>query len=139
MTRGVKVCNDGQWTQARLNQFIMGSLRSAHTKWGPANKSKGLARTRRGFYRCACCREEVPSTIPAVYKTGKKAGKAYRKKNAVIDHIIPVIDPAVGFVSWDEVCERMYVEVEAYQILCDACHSKKSGEENAIRAERRRK
>jgi len=139
MTRGVKVCNDGQWTQARLKAFIMGSLRKTHEKWGPANESKKLARTRRGFYRCAGCKEEVTATIPAVYKTGKKAGQSYRKNNAVIDHRDPVVDPAVGFVSWDEVCKRMYVEVEAYDILCDACHSIKTKEENQIRAERKRK
>jgi len=139
MTRGVKTCCGGMWTDARKSQFIMGALRSAHTKWGPACKSKQRASVRRGFYLCACCKEEVPSTIPAVYKSGKKAGKAYRKKNALIDHTTPVIDPAVGFVSWDEVVERMFVEVEAYQILCDACHSIKTKEENRIRAERKKK
>jgi len=135
VARGIKTCNGGQWTDARMNQFIMGALRKAHTKWGPANLAKAKARVRRGWYRCAGCGEEMPATIPAVYKSGKKAGQSYRKENAVIDHINPVIDPVVGFVSWDEVVKRMYVEVDDYQILDDACHSKKTAEERVVRKE----
>lgn len=139
MARGEKVCCGGMWTEARMNQFIMGALRKAHVKWGPANKSKQKARVRHGFYLCAGCKEEVPATIPSVYKSGKKAGKPYRKENAAIDHRDPVVDPAVGLTSWDEVIKRMFVEMDEYDILCDACHSIKTKEEGQIRAERKRK
>jgi hypothetical protein len=137
--KGAKTCNGGQWTEARRSSFIKNALRAAHSKWGPACRAKQAARTRRGFYRCAACGEEVPSTIPAVYKSGKKAGKAYRKKNALMDHRDPVVDPKVGFVDWDTYIERMFVEQDAYDCLCDACHSSKTAEERAIRTEVKRK
>jgi hypothetical protein len=133
MSRGEKTCNGGEWTDARLHAFIMGALRNAHTRWGPACRAKKRANIKRGLYLCSACREAVPSTIPAVYIGGKKAGKPYRKKNAVIDHIIPVVDPVVGFTTWDEAIQRMFVEEAGYQILCDSCHQEKCNEERAIR------
>jgi hypothetical protein len=55
-----------------------------------------------------------------------------------VDHIDPVIDPAVGFVSWDTVIERLFCEVEGFQVLCWACHHAKTNEERAIATARRR-
>lgn len=134
-----KTRNGGQWTEARYNQFIVGLLRAGQYKWGPRQEAKNMARTRRGFYRCAKCKEEVPATIPAVYKSGKKKGQKYRMDNAIMDHITPVVDPAVGRKSWDELIERLHVEVDGYQCLCHACHQIKCQEERVVATERRKK
>lgn len=123
----------GTMTEARRRAFLMGAWRAACRKWKPIADCKRNARTRRGFYLCAACKSEVPATLPSVYKSGKKKGKRYRKKNAIVDHIKPVIDPAKGFESWDQVAERMFCEADNFQLLCHACHQAKCSEERKAR------
>lgn len=129
--RGEKVRCGGQWTEARYTSFIKSALRGASKRWGPKSAVKTKARTRRGFYRCAECKQEVPATLPP------KPGNKRRINNAVVDHIHPVVDPAVGFVSWDEYIERMFCEEEGLQVLCNQCHEIKTQEEKDIAKARR--
>jgi hypothetical protein len=82
----------------------------------------------RGLYECAGCHEVVPVTV-------RSGGK--RNKNVFVDHIDPVVDPAVGFVSFDEYIERMFVEKEGLQVLCAECHTIKTNEERARAKDRR--
>lgn len=123
----------GKWTESRYNSFITSALRGASSRWGPKSTAKGNARVRRGFYLCAECGKEGPATLKPL------EGRKRRRNNACVDHIEPVVDPAVGKTTWDEYIERMFVEVEGYQVLCYDCHSKKTKEESAIATERRRK
>lgn len=129
--------NGGTWTQARKDSFIKGALRAAHSKWGPKHACIKGARVRRGWYMCSGCDEEVPATIKVELKT--RPGAVKKVKNIHADHIQPVIDPAVGRESWDNVIERMFVEKEAYQALCHHCHADKTAEERSIATERKRK
>lgn len=100
-------------------------------KWGPKNAVKSEARTRRGFYLCNGCKQEVPATLPP------KPGNKRRINNAVVDHIEPIINPYVGFTTWDNVIERMFCEKEGLQLLCHACHSEKTKAETEIAKQRR--
>lgn len=118
--------NGGEWTEARYNGFIKSALRAASQKWPPRNQCIKDARVRRGWYKCDGCGNEVPATLPP------KPGNKKRIKNIVADHIHPVIDPATGFVGWEEVIKRMYVERDGFQALCHACHSVKTQEEREI-------
>lgn len=127
---GPKTRCSGKWTEAKFRSFIKNNLRRMCSKWAPIQETLKEARTRRGFYMCACCHQEVPASIMV-------GGK--RVKNAVVDHEPPIIDPEVGFVSWDEVIDRMFAEKEGLQVLCHACHTEKSNKERAIASERRRK
>jgi len=72
---------------------------------------------------------EVPVTILV---DGK------RKKNIAVDHIKPIVDPDVGWVSWDETIEGMFCEKENLQVLCLAHHKEKCAEETATAAARRK-
>lgn len=101
-------------------------------KWGPKNSCIKRARIRRGWYRCEGCNEEVPASLPP------PEGKKRRIKNIVADHIVPIVDPKVGFVSWDEWISRAFVELDGYQALCHKCHTEKSNEERRIAALRRK-
>jgi hypothetical protein len=114
----------------------MGALRATHGKWNPASQAKKAARVRRGVYLCALCGKEGPATTWTTYKSGDKKGQPKKVKNAVVDHTNPVIDPAVGFVDWNTVIERMFLEVEGYQVICHACHETKTAEERVVRTER---
>ena len=129
-TGGPKTRCSGKWTEAKFKSFIKGNLRRCTQKWAPISESLSAARTRRGFYRCAGCGEEVPATM-------KKEGSVRREKNVHVDHIQPVIDPAVGWVSWDDTIEKMFSELDNLQVLCTPCHTEKTNEEKQIAKERR--
>lgn len=127
---GPKTRCGGLWTEAKFNSFIKNTLRAATQRWGPKSVAKSKARVSRGFYKCAECEETITATI--------KNEKGRRVKNAIVDHIIPIIDPAVGFTTWGECIERMFCEVEGLQVLCLKCHTVKSNEERRIAADRRK-
>lgn len=123
---------DGKWSQAKFNSFIKNNLRSATRKWAPIQQCKKRAHVSRGLYKCEGCGSEVPLTI---YDEDKRK----RVKNIFIDHIIPIIDPAVGFTTWDECIERMFCDSSNLQLLCGDCHKVKSVEEVSVAKERRRR
>ena len=117
------------WTEAKYKSFIKGNLRRATQKWKPIQDCLKEARVARGLYLCAGCKNEVPNTT--------KDENGRRVKNVHVDHILPIIDPAVGWVSWDDTIERMFSERDNLQLLCGACHKIKTDEEKAIAKARR--
>lgn len=125
---GPKSRNGGQWTEARYNSFITSLLRGGTRRWGPKHEVKKAARVERGIYLCNSCQTEGPATV-------KIDGK--RKDNAVVDHINPIVDPNVGFTSWDEYIKRMFCEADNLQVLCRECHETKSNAERQQAKERR--
>lgn len=125
---GPKTRNNGTWTDARFRSFIRSQLRAATMRWGPISDCLKSARVERGLYHCAGCGQQVPSTI-------KSGGR--RVKNVHVDHISPIVDPDVGFVSYDEMIERMFCEADNLQVLCNDCHTVKTDDEKA-RAKARR-
>jgi len=129
MSRGEKTRNDGQWSEARYRSFIVSALRKAWMRWGPKNVAKKRAWVERGKYRCEGCNRIVPSSI-------KKNGK--RVNNVSVDHIDPVVDPKVGFTTWDDYIERMFVEADQLQTLCKVCHDIKTKEERLVRTKHKR-
>lgn len=122
----------GRWTEARMNSFITSALRAAHGRWAPRHDCKKEAWVKRGFYRCAGCNTIGPATLPPL------EGNIRRRNNVCIDHIEPVVDPSVGFTSWDEYIDRMFVEVDKYQVLCYNCHKDKTNKEREIATKRRK-
>ena len=123
-----KKYNGGQWTAARFHSFVKGALRQASMRWPPKHEVKKKARVERGKYLCNGCGEIVPATI-------KKNGK--RVNNVHVDHIVPVVDPAKGFESWDVLIERLFCEADGLQVLCSSCHSEVTAEERRIARERK--
>lgn len=126
---GPKTRAGGTWTEAKFRGFIRGNLRRTSQRWPPIPNALKKARVERGFYLCAGCGQVVPATI--------KDEKGKRIKNAVVDHIDPIIDPNVGWVSYESLIERMFVEEDKLQVLCHACHTEKTNMEKAIAKERR--
>lgn len=121
--------NNGQWTKARFNSFVKSALRSASRRW-PA--------------KYECLNEAYVST-QVNSKTGRQA-KHFRcnecknlfpSKDVQVDHIESIIDPTVGFISWDETVNRLFCEKENLQVLCKDCHTVKTNAEKALSKERR--
>jgi len=128
-----KPFNNGTWSEARKKSFITSALRSALMRWGPKSLCLKNARVERGVYRCEICQELGAATLPAL------EGNKKRRKNAVVDHINPIVDPSVGFVDWNTWIARAFVEVDGLQVACWQCHTDKTNEERAIAKERRQK
>ena len=63
------------------NTWVKGVLRSASFRWKPRGEALKAARVERGKYKCASCEE------------------LFGPKEIILDHIDPVVDPKVGFVS----------------------------------------
>lgn len=53
----------------------------------------------------------------------------FTNKEVEVDHIIPVVNPSVGFTSWDDFIAGLYSYKENYQLICKACHKDKSNQE----------
>lgn len=111
-----------QWTPGRKHGFIVNTLRWGSRKWPAKFKTLEEAKTEKKinqasgrlaqFYLCNRCKKE------------------FTNKDVEVDHIIPVVDPKVGFVDWNTFIDRMFCERDNYQVLCKPCHKKKTKEEN---------
>lgn len=121
---------DGTWTKAKFNSFIKNNLRSATRKWAPIQKCRKRAHVGHGEYKCEGCGQVVP---PTVFDEDKRK----RVSNIFVDHIVAIIDPQVGFTTWDETIERMFCDSSNLQLLCGKCHRAKSNEEIEIAKARR--
>ncbi len=129
----------GTMTEAAFRAFVVAALRQKTRFWKPISDCLRKARVRRGIYKCAECWKEVTASISWIYKSGKKKGQKKKIKNIVIDHIKPIVDPAVGFTTFDSFIENAFCEEDNLQAICHSCHQIKCAEEKAIATERRRK
>jgi hypothetical protein len=98
----------------RFRSLIMSALRQKSRYWKPSEACIAKTRIARGVHICPAC------------------GEAKRRKDMKKDHIDPII-PLSGFVSWDNVIERMFCGEDGYTSMCDGCHTKKTEIENAKR------
>lgn len=108
---------NGTWTEARYFGFIRSALRSAFMKYPVRSHAKRAAMvdTDEGArYRCATCDE--------LFLTGE----------VQVDHVNPcgslkTYDDLPGFV------ERLFCELDGFQVLCKGCHQTKTNAERAAR------
>lgn len=115
--------NDGQWTAARFRTFVKSSLRSASVRWPPKYECLNSA-----FVGKQIC--NVSGRLGKHYRCAGCNGD-YAARFVQVDHIDPVI-PLTGFVSWDDVINRMFCEKENLQVLCKTCHDAKTSEERLL-------
>lgn len=107
-----------EWTPARKKSFIVSVLRGGSRRWPPKYETLNESKTEKKVntltgriaqhFRCASCGGEFPA------------------KQVNVDHILPVVDPVVGFVDWNTFVENLYCEKENLQVLCSTCHTEKT-------------
>lgn len=124
------VFNGGDWTESRFNSFIKGGLRSISKRWGPRYQCLNNAEIGKKInvktgrlakhYTCNCCKGEFVAA------------------DVQVDHISPIIDPEIGFESWDSIIHNMFCEADNLQVLCKTCHADKSNKERQIAKQRRK-
>ena len=108
----------GEWTQARLKNFIISALRSASNRYPPKYECLNAAKVGKKInkasgrlaehYKCAACE------------------KLFVAKDVHVDHIEPVVSPLTGFVDWNTFIESLFCGVENLQVMCRSCHSVKT-------------
>jgi 5-methylcytosine-specific restriction endonuclease McrA len=98
-----------------LSTFIKGLLRRGSFHWRARNEALVAARVERGKYLCSGCQD------------------LFGPKEVALDHIVPVVDPKVGFTTWDDYIARLFCEKEGFQILCNSCHDAKTKVEDLMR------
>lgn len=103
----------------RKKAFALQILRRGSYKWAPRNEALRRARVSRGIYKCAICETLVPN------------------KQKDLDHVVPVV-PVEGWDNFDGVIDRLYAELEGWQVICKPCHALKTGLENSVRVVERR-
>lgn len=116
---------DSSWTPGRVRSFITAVLRSGSRRWPPRYETLNEAKTEKKVnldsgriaqhFRCAGCGLDYPS------------------KQVQIDHREPVVDPLVGFISWDNFIEKLYCGKDNLQVLCKTCHKVKTKKESSGR------
>lgn len=109
------------WNPVKVKNFIISLLRAGSRKWPPRSAVLNAAKTEKKInsksgrlaqhYLCSTCVKDFPLT------------------QIQVDHISPVIDPAMGFVDWNTYIQRMFCDEDNLQILCKSCHAVKSKEE----------
>lgn len=128
----VKPYADGEWTEAKFVAFVKSQLRNGSMKWPCKHRVLQEARKERGVYLCAGCSQLIPASIKSIKNSG-------REKNVFVDHINPIVDPSVGFTTWDDFIKNLYCDSTNLQVLCLECHSKKSAEERRVSNARAKK
>lgn len=113
--------NGGQWTDARYQSFIKGGLRGISRRWPPKYECLNSA--------SVGTRINVKSGRIAKHYECANCHQSYPAKDVQVDHIEAIIDPAIGFVDWDTVIERMFCEKDNLQVLCSECHRAKTAAE----------
>lgn len=98
-----------------LSTFIKGLLRRGTFHWKARTEAMTNARVERGKYECAECHD------------------LFGPKEVALDHTFPVVDPKVGFTTWDDYINRLFCEAEGFQVLCHPCHDAKTLIEDSMR------
>ena len=121
-----KPYNSGQWTEARRRSFIMSALRSA--RWPVKYEALRAA--------CVGIHENKKTGRKAKHYTCSDCGGTFPAKEVQVDHIAPIV-PVTGFDSYDATVDRLFCEVDGFQVMCKLCHAVKTKEENATRRSNR--
>lgn len=99
-------------------ELVRNALRQVTYFWPPRTKAIKKATTKRGFRKCARCKDE------------------FNHKECQVDHKQPVvpIDASLDMSDpdWNVFVQRL-LPVKGWQVLCKTCHEKKSALENKIR------
>ena len=121
-----KKYNGGQWTESRMHSFIKSALRSASVRWPPRYttlndafvevKTNEKTGRKAKHFECAACKGHFP------------------QKDVQVNHKESVV-PLTGFISWDDIIERMFCEKEGLEVLCKPCHKIETDKENQQRKE----
>lgn len=118
--------NNGDWTESRYQSFIKSGLRTASVRWPPRYTTLAEA--------CVGIKTNPKTGRLAKHYTCNGCKLEFPAKDVQVNHKEPVI-PLTGFVSWDDVIERLFCEKDGLEVLCKPCHKIITKQENDKRKE----
>lgn len=102
--------------EKKRTSFVKHVLRQASLRWPARNDALKAARVERGFYQCATCKDR------------------FKREQVHLDHIEPVVSVKEGYTDLMSWINRLLVDVDGFQVLCEQCHSQKTFCEDTLRA-----
>ncbi|NDD84110.1 hypothetical protein EBZ38_07530 [bacterium] len=111
----IPVIGDRSLIKQELKKFLVPVLRRASYRWKPRSEALKKARVDRGLYQCNSCKE------------------SFKQTDICLDHVFPVVNPKVGFIEWNSYIERMFPDIDGFQVLCKLCHDVKTKLEDEMR------
>ena len=119
--------------------WVIWTLRKASYRW-PARSAafRRAAATIREFEDNEGIEREKVSTRVRNFYWCKLCDLVFPRKLVSADHVRPVIDPARGFVDWNEYITRLFCSESGFQIICKECHDEKTKREGKVRTRVRR-
>jgi len=134
------ILEEGSWTAAYFRGLVRGALRRIYFRWPgrqvalkrmrvevPGTTSKGKPTKRPGvWYKCESC--------GALGKAQVAKGNPKGQVRIWVDHKDPVV-PLDRYPDWNEYVNRLFCDVDNFEVLCDDCHHMKSQAERQIRKE----
>lgn len=112
---------------------IIISLRKLSFQWKPRSNAKNKRKIAPNLFSCEKCNTLVYEGTSENNYTNFVT--AYSHKYNVIkgkihmDHIVPVVNPAIGFTGFDDFIESLFCPEENFQALCGLCHKEKTKRE----------
>ena len=112
----------GAWRRVfSRSPIVREVLQDARREVPKYNKDGTRAKRDSVQYKCYVCSEWVGST------------------GVQVDHIVPVINPEIGFETWEIYEKRLFCGKDNLGVICEACHKAKTDSEKAIAKERRKR
>jgi len=79
-----------------------------------------------------------PAAKPRVEYLCATCNQWFMGKDIQVDHLDPVVDPLVGFLSWDVFVSRLFCDISNLSVICKNDHKFKTNAEKAVAVERRK-
>lgn len=95
--------------------WVKGKLRQMSLRWPPRSEALRRSRADRGLYKCAMCHD------------------VFKMHQVHLDHKVPVIALDQKEFNWTNFIERLFCDVEGFQVLCTTCHDAKTAIEDQMR------
>ena len=106
------------WFRSPSRLSVLYNVRSEEET---VNKDGSIGKRKAVWFSCQIC------------NTKCKGQRSSLHPYIQIDHIDPIIPVDSQLKSWDELIQRIFVDVSGLQAICNTCHNKKTQEENALR------